>query len=71
MECCNFAVIDTETNWNDEVMSIGIVAADARSKEKSIRSTISFHQNIRWEGYIRQSLDFVNMESVWQAESRH
>ena len=34
MECCNFAVIDTETNWNDEVMSIGIVAADARSKEK-------------------------------------
>ena len=58
MECCNFAVIDTETNWNDEVMSIGIVAA-------------SFHQNIRWEGYIRQSLDFVNMESVWQAESRH
>ena len=24
-----FAVIDTETNWNDEVMSIGVVIADA------------------------------------------
>lgn len=28
------AVIDTETNWNDEVMSIGIVIADARTREK-------------------------------------
>lgn len=28
------AVIDTETNWNDEVMSIGIVIADAKTKEK-------------------------------------
>ena len=25
----NFAVIDTETNWQDQVMSIGIVLADA------------------------------------------
>ena len=23
-----FAVIDTETNWNDEEMSIGVVVAD-------------------------------------------
>ena len=30
----NFAVIDTETNWNDEVMSIGIVIADGSTKEK-------------------------------------
>lgn len=29
-----FAVIDTETNWNDEVMSIGIVIADGGTKEK-------------------------------------
>lgn len=29
-----FAVIDTETNWNDEVMSIGVVVADAETKEK-------------------------------------
>ena len=29
-----FAVIDTETNWNDEVMSIGIVIADEGNKEK-------------------------------------
>lgn len=29
-----FAVIDTETNWNDEVMSIGIVIADVETKEK-------------------------------------
>lgn len=29
-----FAVIDTETNWNDEVMSIGIVIADSKSKKK-------------------------------------
>lgn len=29
-----FAVIDTETNWNDEVMSIGIVVADAKTKKK-------------------------------------
>ncbi len=29
-----FAVIDTETNWNDEVMSIGIVVADAKTRER-------------------------------------
>lgn len=29
-----FAVVDTETNWNDEMMSIGVVIADARTKEK-------------------------------------
>ncbi|MDE6601192.1 MAG: hypothetical protein K2K90_03325 [Lachnospiraceae bacterium] len=29
-----FAVVDTETNWNDEVMSIGVVIADTESKEK-------------------------------------
>ncbi len=28
-----FAVIDTETTWSDEVMSIGIVVADATSME--------------------------------------
>lgn len=27
----NFAVIDTETNWHDEVMSIGAVIADANT----------------------------------------
>ena len=30
----HFAVIDTETNWNDEVMSIGVVVADAETKRK-------------------------------------
>ncbi len=29
-----FAVIDTETNWNDEVMSVGVVAADSQTWEK-------------------------------------
>ncbi len=29
-----FAVIDTETNWNDEVMSIGVVVADSKTKQK-------------------------------------
>ncbi len=29
-----FAVIDTETNWNDEVMSIGIVVAEAETKKE-------------------------------------
>lgn len=29
-----FAVVDTETNWHDEVMSIGVVVADAETKEK-------------------------------------
>lgn len=29
-----FAVIDTETTWDDVVMSIGIVIADASTKEK-------------------------------------
>ncbi len=29
-----FAVIDTETNWNDEVMSIGVVVADSTTKQK-------------------------------------
>ena len=30
----NFAVIDTETNWNDKVMSIGAVIADADTFEE-------------------------------------
>lgn len=30
----NFAVIDTETTWHDEVMSIGIVIADANTKKE-------------------------------------
>ena len=30
-----FAVIDTETNWNDEMMSIGVVIADWETKEKA------------------------------------
>ena len=30
----NFAVIDTETNWYDQVMSIGVVVADSETKEK-------------------------------------
>jgi hypothetical protein len=29
-----FAVVDTETNWNDEVMSIGVVIADAKTQQK-------------------------------------
>lgn len=29
-----FAVIDTETNWYDEVMSIGVVVADSETKKK-------------------------------------
>lgn len=29
-----FAVIDTETNWNDEVMSIGVVVANLQTMEK-------------------------------------
>ncbi|MCM1540934.1 MAG: hypothetical protein NC121_06685 [Blautia sp.] len=29
-----FAVIDTETNWNDRVMSIGVVVADSGTKDK-------------------------------------
>ena len=29
-----FAVIDTETTWGDEVMSIGIVIADANTKNE-------------------------------------
>lgn len=30
----NFAVIDTETNWKDEVMSIGVVVADSKTLKK-------------------------------------
>ena len=29
-----FAVIDTETNWYDKVMSIGVVVADSKTKIK-------------------------------------
>ncbi len=29
-----FAVMDTETNWNDEVMSIGVVVADSETMQK-------------------------------------
>ena len=28
-----FAVIDTETNWSDQVMSIGVVIADSDTFE--------------------------------------
>ena len=28
-----FAVIDTETTWSDQVMSIGVVIADAQTQE--------------------------------------
>ncbi len=30
-----FAVIDTETNWDDEVMSVGVVVADTKTKKKN------------------------------------
>ena len=30
-----FAVIDTETNWNNEVMSIGVLIAKCRNFEKT------------------------------------
>lgn len=29
-----FAVVDTETNWNDAVMSIGVVVADLKTRKK-------------------------------------
>ena len=29
-----FAVIDTETNWFDQVMSIGVVVADSQTQKK-------------------------------------
>ena len=29
-----FAVIDTETNWNDQVMSIGVVIADSKTMKE-------------------------------------
>lgn len=29
-----FAVIDTETNWSDEVMSTGLVIAEAKSMKR-------------------------------------
>ena len=32
-----FAVIDTETNWNDQVMSIGIVVADEENRSEERR----------------------------------
>ena len=31
MDFTNIVVIDTETNWNDEVMSVGAVIADAET----------------------------------------
>lgn len=31
----SFAVIDTETTWNDKVMSIGLVIADSKTFEPS------------------------------------
>ena len=30
-----FAVIDTETNWNDEVMSIGVLIARSKNFERT------------------------------------
>jgi hypothetical protein len=29
-----FAIVDTETNWNDKVMSIGVVVSDSQTKQK-------------------------------------
>ena len=30
-----FAVVDTETNWNDEVMSIGVLIARSKNFERT------------------------------------
>lgn len=46
-----FAVVDTETNWNDEVMSIGVVVADFGTKEKidSVYYIIDLEYNASFE----------------------
>ena len=47
----NFAVIYTETNWIDEVMSIGVVVAGGKDKEKYIRRITSSIRNTGWAEY--------------------
>ena len=51
------AVIDTETNWNNEMMSIGIVL----SKEDDFR--VSITSLIRSGGYADYSLMFCGSET--------
>lgn len=42
-----FAVIDTETNWYDEVMSIGIVVAETETMKKLMLHITYLIQSIK------------------------
>ena len=46
----NFAVIDTETNWNDDVMSLGLVIADSVTFRPVGNFTIFLVQNVMSAG---------------------
>ncbi len=42
-----FAVIDTETNWNNEVMSIGVVIAEKDTFKRSMIYILYLIQSIK------------------------
>ena len=65
-----FAVIDTETNWNDEVMSIGVVVADSETKEKMDSLYYIIDPEYKVGGMYSNELRLDGKESVSQTESR-
>ena len=54
------AVIDTETNWYDEVMSIGVVAADSLTMQKKQWRYYILDPECRSEGMYSDRMDLAD-----------
>lgn len=60
----NFAVIDTETNWNDEVMSLGLVIADCETFNPVGKFYYIFTPEYKVGGFFSSTLNEVHDGSV-------
>ncbi|MDE6949591.1 MAG: AAA family ATPase [Lachnospiraceae bacterium] len=58
-----FAVIDTETNWDDEVMSIGVVVADTETKKEIDSVYYIIEPEYRVGGMYSNELQFDKMKT--------
>ncbi len=65
-----FAVIDTETNWNDEVMSIGVVVADEVSKKEIDSLYYIIDPEYRVGGMYSNELQIGEKKLMLQTEDR-
>lgn len=64
------AVIDTETNWNDQVMSIGVVIADASTYEKVSDIYYIFNEESRVGGMFSDVLMKVKKGKIKKASRK-